>query len=341
MTALKWSLDLMLSFGITSFTDAGTAPDINKAYAALADQGVLKQRVRACTFWRPAAFSGPRGDSAPDLLNTFARDRFKPDCVKLVLDGVPTDGHTAAMVEPYEDATHKDDVRAKGLLMVPAETLKQMVTDLDRRGLTVKFHAAGDAAVRAGLDAIEAARKANGYSGLQHDVGHNSFIQMSDVARGRALGATYEMSPYIWAPGPIIPDIAKAIGPERMKRWIPVKDVIDAGALVVPGSDWPVVPSLNPWPAIETLVTRQVPGGGGTTLGEAERISLKQAFDLFTVNSALQMGNANRTGKLQTGMLADLLVLDRNPFKVAVTDIHNTKVRTTIINGEVVYRAPQ
>jgi predicted amidohydrolase YtcJ len=126
-----------------------------------------------------------------------------------------------------------------------------------------------------------------------------------------------------------------------MKRWIPVKDVIDAGALAVPGSDWPVVPSLNPWPAIETLVTRQVPGGGGETLGAAERITLKQAFDMFTVNSAQQMGHSNITGRLQAGMLADLLVLDRNPFKVPVTDIHNTKVRTTIINGEVVYRAQQ
>jgi predicted amidohydrolase YtcJ len=162
---------------------------------------------------------------------------------------------------------------------------------------------------------------------------------MSDIARGRALGATFEMSPYIWFPNPIIPDIAKAIGPERMKRWIPVKDAIDAGALVVPGSDWPVVPSLNPWVAIETLVTRQKPGGGGEELGAAERITLKEAFDLFTVNSARQMGERNQTGSIEKGMLADVLVLDRNPYKIPVTDIHNTKVRMTIINGEVVYRA--
>src|SRR6185295_5746905 len=134
------------------------------------------------------------------------------------------------------------------------------------------FHAAGDAAVRAGLDAIEAARKANGYSGLHHDVGHNSFVQASDIARARALGATFEMSPYIWYPNPIIPDIRKAVGEERMKRWIPVKEAIDSGALVVAGSDWAVVPSVDPWLAIETLVTRQVPGGGGETLGAAEKI---------------------------------------------------------------------
>jgi predicted amidohydrolase YtcJ len=172
-----------------------------------------------------------------------------------------------------------------------------------------------------------------------HDVGHNSFVQMSDIERGRPLGATFEMSPYIWYPNPIIPDIAKAIGPERMKRWIPVKDAVAAGALVVPGSDWAVVPSVNPWIGLETLVTRQKLGGGGEELGAAEKITLQQAFDLFTVNSAKQMGNRHRTGAIETGLLADVLVLDRNPFKIPVTDIHKVKVRMTLINGEVVYQS--
>jgi predicted amidohydrolase YtcJ len=340
--ALKWALEQMVSQGITSFTDAGTSEPIMQAYATLADQGVLKQRVRGCFMWRPrtSSASAPPGGDPIERLNLYARDRFKPDCIKLVLDGVPTDGHTAAMVESYHDAAHSEEARAKGLLMIPPEPLKAAVVDFDRRGLVVKFHAAGDAAVRAGLDAVEAARKANGFTGLLHDVGHNSFVQMSDIQRGRALGATFEMSPYIWFPNPIIPDIAKAIGPERMKRWIPVKDAIDSGALTVPGSDWPVVPSLNPWVAIETLVTRQKPGGGGETLGEAEKISLQQAFDLFTVNSARQMGNRDKTGSIEKGLLADVLVLDRNPYKIPVTQIHDTKVKMTLINGEIVYRAP-
>jgi predicted amidohydrolase YtcJ len=170
-------------------------------------------------------------------------------------------------------------------------------------------------------------------------VGHNSFMAMSDVRRARSLGATFEMSPYIWFPNPIIGDIQKAVGAERMKRWIPVKDAIDAGALVVPGSDWAVVPSVNPWLAIETLVTRQKPGGGGDALGAVEKITLQQAFDLFTVNSARQMGTADRTGRIAKGLLADVLVLDRNPFKIPVTQIHDTKVTMVIINGEVVLGA--
>jgi predicted amidohydrolase YtcJ len=341
VAALGWSLNYMLSQGITSFTDAGLDDSGLQAYATLADRGTLKQRVRGCMMWRPMAFSAHRAAPADVIAsrNLYARDRFKPDCIKIVLDGVPTDGHTAAMVEDYADvASHPEEARAKGILMVPPAPLKAAVVDFDARGLTVKFHAAGDAAVHAGLDAIEAARQANGFTGILHDVGHNSFVQMSDIARARAIGATFEMSPYIWYPNPIIPDIAKAIGPERMRRWIPVKDAIDSGALVVPGSDWPVVPSVNPWIAIETLVTRQKPGGGGDVLAESEKITLEQAFALFTVNAARQMGNGNRTGSLEKGMLADLLVLDRNPFKIPVTDIHGTQVKMAVINGEVVYR---
>ena len=340
--ALSWSLHQMLAQGITSFTDAAVDESTMQAYATLADQGVLKQRVRACIMWRPMNYSAKQGPppSPIEHRNLYARDRFKPDCIKIFLDGVPTDGHTAAMVQPYADASHPEAARARGLLMVPPETLNAAVTDFDARGFTVKFHAAGDAAVREALDAIAAARKANGFSGLLHDPGHNSFVQMSDIRRARAIGATFEMSPYIWYPNPIIPDISKAIGPERMKRWIPVKDAIDAGALVVPGSDWSVVPSVNPWIAIETLITRRKPGGGGKSLGAAEKITLKQAFDMFTVNSARQKGERNITGTIEKGLLADILVLDRNIFKIPVTQIHKTRVKMVLINGEIVYESP-
>ena len=337
LQALRWSLDQMLSHGITSFTDAVVGEMALQAYARLADQGLLKQRVTACM---TGAFGS--GDAGlPDYLeyrNLYARDRLSPTCVKLLLDGVPTDGHTAAMVEPYADAEGSGE-RDRGLLMMPPDALNALVTRLDALGLTVKMHAAGDAAVRAGLDAIEAAREANGFSGLLHDVAHNSFVQMDDIRRARDIAATFEMSPYIWYPNPIIPDIVKAVGAQRMQRWIPLKDAIDAGALVVPGSDWSVVPSVNPWIAIETLVTRRAPGGTGEALGASQRISLEQAIDLFTVNSARQRNRRHELGTIETGMLADLVVVKRNPFEIPITEVHQTKVLMTLVEGEVLYRA--
>jgi predicted amidohydrolase YtcJ len=340
MEALKWAMGEMLSYGITAYIDAGIGEEGLQAYATLADRGELKQRVQGCIAWRPSFGSASMGTPDPiERRNLYTRDRFNPTCIKIVLDGVPTDGHTAAMVEPYADASQTDSTRARGMLMVPSQALKAAVVDFDAHGLTVKMHAAGDAAVRAGLDAIEAARRANGFTGLLHNVSHNSFVQMSDFQRARELSATFEMSPYIWYPNPIIPDIAKAIGPERMRRWTPVKDAIDSGALVVPGSDWAVVPSVNPWIAIETLVTRKAPGGAGEALGEVEKISLEQALDLFTVNSARLMGDRSRTGSIERGMLADLVVVDRNPFKIPITQVHDVRVKMTVINGEIVYQS--
>ncbi len=340
--ALKAALDLMLSYGITSLTDAALDTSGLEAYATLADRGELKQRVKGCLMWgrnQRVSANTPQTDYIA-MRNLYARERFAPTCIKIFLDGVPTDGHTAGMVAPYADANTKDEARAKGLLMVAPEALQRALIDFDAKGFTVKMHAAGDAAVREGLDAIEAARNANGFSGQLHEVGHNSFVQMSDIRRARAIAATFEMSPYIWFPNPIIPDIAKAVGPERMLRWTPVKDAIDSGALVVAGSDWSVVPSVDPWLAIETLVTRQKPGGGGEVLGAQEKITLAQAVALFTVNAAREMGDRTKVGTLERGMLADLVVLDRNPFKIPVTQIHDTHVKLTMINGDIVYQAP-
>jgi len=107
----------------------------------------------------------------------------------------------------------------------------------------------------------------------------------------------------------------------------------------VPGSDWPVVPGVKPWIGIETLVTRQAPGGVGETLGEAEKITLEQAVDMFTVNAARQVGRSHLTGSLSQGMLADMVVIDRNIFDIPVTEIHDTQVMMTWIEGELVYEA--
>lgn len=330
--ALKWGLDAMLAQGITALDDAAVNEDVAQAYADLADRRDLHQRVRGCLIFSDEGLISRR--------NLYARDRFSPSCIKIFLDGVPTDSHTAAMLEDYQPTPGRDDTgRKNGLLNFPPAQLNAMVTRFDSMGLTVKFHAAGDAAVREGIDAIAAARKANGFSGLLHDTGHNSFVNMSDIQRARDLGAAMEFSPYIWFESPIIDDIKVAVGPELMKRWIPVKDALDAGVLSVPGSDWSVVPTVNPWIAIETLVTRQVPGGVGEPLGAEERISLKQAIDMYTINSARQRYEADRLGTIETGKLADLVVIDRNIFDVPITTVHATKVLLTIINGEVVYDA--
>ncbi len=341
-TSLKAALDEMIAVGITSYTEAAigfvAGPERElEAYAQLADAGGIPQHAQVCISWAP---DSPESEWAIAHRNLYTRPNVSPSCVKIFLDGVPTDSHTAAMLEPYADtvAGRNDRASRYGLLLVKQDVLNEAVTRFDRMGLTVKFHAAGDAAVHAGLDAIAAARKANGFGPRMHNVGHCTFVAPADIARARGIGATFEVSPYLWAPTPINDSITAAVGPKLIQRVWPVREMLEAGALVVPGSDWSVVPSVNPWPAIETLVTRKDPGGAPGSFGASEAITLPQAMELFTVNAARQEGTADRLGRIEPGMQADLAVLDRNPYEIPVTEVHGTRVLMTLVGGEVVYQ---
>jgi predicted amidohydrolase YtcJ len=108
-------------------------------------------------------------------------------------------------------------------------------------------------------------------------------------------------------------------------------------ALVVAGSDWSVVPSVNPWIGIETMITREKPGGSAETFGQSQAVTIEEAIEIFTINAARQEGMADRVGRIAVGMLADIIVVDRNPFEVSPYEIHQVVVEQTIINGEVVF----
>jgi len=341
--ALTLSSNQMLSYGITAFTDAGVLlPDAGVMSAMSAD-GTLKQRVRGCMRWMPLAGSDPvaNGEAMIARRAFYSQPRFKLDCVKIVLDGVPTESRTALMIDPYLASHHGHGGEStRGIAMLSPEILNPAVTRFDREGLVIKFHTAGDGAVREAIEAVAAARKANGWGGPAHDVGHNSFVDPADIDRVRDLDMTWEFSPYIWYPTPIAAqDIRGVVGDERMKRWIPIRDAVESHALVVAGSDWSVVPSVNPWLAIETMVTRQMPGGSKETLGEGQKISLEEALRIFTENAAMHMGLRDKVGSIAPGMRADMIVVERNPFKVPITEVHKTRVLMTFIDGEKVYDA--
>jgi predicted amidohydrolase YtcJ len=339
MEAVNHALRTLLSFGVTSLTDAVVTVPIMRAYDSLADQHLLKTRVIGCMVYGRDV--GVPGGFEEILKNrrTYARRRFAPICVKIFMDGVPTDSHTAALLDPYApepDGHIKSPER--GLLIIQPAELNPLVTRVDKLGLAVKFHSVGDLASRTALDAISVARRVNGPDGPKHVVGHLTFIQPSDLARAKALGATLEFSPYLWFPSPINDDIIRAVGAERIKRVWPVREGIDSGALVIVGSDWSIVPSPSPWLAMETLVTRRKPDSpDGPSFGPAEAISLDEAIRLFTVNAAKQTGNSKTLGSIERGKSADLIVLDRNPLKIPVTELHAVQVLQTYIEGEKVF----
>jgi predicted amidohydrolase YtcJ len=335
-SGITWALDQFLAVGVTSVTDANTSLPALQAYVGLADTGRLKARVRPCLLWEPTA------DAVDSLLDGgYARELVDARCVKIFVDGETATGRTASLLEPYQpaDGSTSDD---RGHLTLSPEMLTVAVTRFDAAGLTMKFHTWGDGAVDAALTAVEAARSANGFSGIRHEVGHVMLARAEDILRAKESGAILEFSPSIWVP-PAMPIVGKDIGEPRMARAWPVHDALVAGTPAVAGTDWPAGPPgpYSPWSAIETLVTRLVPGlETGEPFAPSQRVTLEQAIALFTTYPAAHSSAADAPGIIAPGRKADLVVLDRNPFEIPITEINLTKAVITIVGGRVVYETP-
>ncbi|MFM9935730.1 MAG: amidohydrolase [Novosphingobium sp.] len=332
-------ITMLAGFGVVGYVEAMAYRDDLKVYAALADKGVLKQRVQACIAFSESGRPNPEFERTLADRKQFARPTFNAECVKVFADGVPTESHTGAMLEDYQAG--QPNAPARGLLLFDPAAMAVNVTRWDKMGVTVMFHAAGDRAVRAALDAIAAARGANGKGGPIHQVGHSTFVDPADMPRFKALNTAVEYSPYLWDPQPINDDITAAVGSRRIDRVWPIREGFEAGALVIAGSDWAVVPSPNPWIGIETAVTRRNPGGGARSYGLKEAITLPQALTMFTIDAARRMGMGDKAGSLERGKLADFIVVDRDPFAIPVTAIHETHVLETWIGGQQVFKRPQ
>lgn len=337
---LAAALQVLLAQGVTMINDALVLPDAIAAYDDLADRGELHQQVMACMGYNQTLFPFTREEFERMVASRadHARPGFNPNCVKVFMDGTPTAAHTAAMQEPYLYSEMGSP--PKGEMQVAADELTARLIEWDRMGLMVKLHSAGDDAVRLALDAIDAARKANGKCGPRHMIAHSTFITKADLQRARAANVTLEFSPYVWFPQPTIDEIERGLGPERMARAWPIRESLDLGILSVAGSDWPVVPNPNPWLAIEAAVTRQAPGGSAATLAPTEAISLNEAIDMFTIDAARAIGVSQTRGSIAKGKAADFIVLDRDIFSIAPTEIHGVKVLHVVTDGTERLTAP-
>jgi hypothetical protein len=335
--AIRWAVAQGNALGITAMKDALADGHAVKAYAALDRAGKLDLRVATSRPWR-ATWTESDADEAHNLEH-WADDQtphVRTGFAKIFVDGIPPT-RTAAMLEPYlPDPKHPAGF--KGELQHSPADLDAALVRLDALGLTVKMHATGDAALRAGLDAIAAARKANGDSGLRHEIAHAELASPSDIPRFVELNAIAELSPILWYPTPLVQVMAEVIGRERANRFWPIKTMLDAGVLMVYGSDWPsVVPSASPWPGIEAMVTRRDPYGVEPgALAPEQAIGLADAIAIFTRNGAVAMRLEKDTGSIEVGKSADLIVLDRNLFEIPPEQIGDTQVLETVFEGRLV-----
>lgn len=333
--AMRWSLETIAKYGVTTIRDALTTSREMEVYQAFSAQKSLPIRVKTSLSWKSAWANSHEEELA--LIadrRSLEKGLIATDFAKIMLDGVPI-SYTSALLEPYAPSEAFGDEHL-GELMHDPQQLKEDVTWLDQQGITVKIHATGDRAARVALDAIEAARKANGDSGLIHEISHAETIHRDDLPRFNELNVAAEMCPILWYPIPGL-DFSKWLGDgERQKVW-PIKTMGDSGALVIYGSDWPVVPTPNPWPGIESMVTRSDPSAKEIKPDWPEQaVSLKTALQIFTLNGAIANKVGDSSGSLEVGKDADFIILDRNLFDIPITDVGETQMLMSVVGGTVI-----
>jgi len=334
---LRYAIGYLHSLGITAMLEADVSIDPHDPIQALAtyrrfaDSGELQMHTEVSLAWQD-----DRGlEQIPDLIR--ARDRYTGgllhcNTVKFFLDGV-IEPSTAALLQDYSDQPGY-----KGTLQVAPEILNEAVARLDAEGFQVHMHVIGDAAVRAGLDAIQFAFERNGPTNGRHHLAHVELVDPEDIRRFGQLNVTANFSP-LWAfdEDYIAKLTLKKVGPERY-RWIyPINSILQAGGRIAFGSDWSVS-SPDPLLGIETAITRVDPLNGDTPVFlPQERITLQQAVAAATINAAYVNHLDDRTGSIEVGKLGDLVILDTNLFQIEPSAISDAKVVTTLFGGRVVY----
>jgi predicted amidohydrolase YtcJ len=338
------------SLGITAWQDAivgtySTIQDGYDVYRTAAERGGLTARVVGSLWWE----RGRGLEQLPHLLERragAAEGRFRATTVKIMADGV-CENFTAAMLQPYlRPDLGKAEEGGSGIAFFEPEELAEAAVALDREGFQIHVHVIGDRAARTALDAIEAARRANGPNDLRHHLAHIQVVDPDDVPRFRALGVTANAQPLWAALEPQMTELTiPFLGPERSACQYPFRSLLRSGATMAFGSDWPVS-SPNPLWEMHVAVNRQLPssypygGVGAEPFLPDERIDLPEAIAAFTMGSAFVNHLDEVTGSIEVGKLADLVVLDRDLFEHPTSEICDARALLTMVGGRKVFEAP-
>jgi len=321
-------------FGITAITDADVGDETLEAYAELSRRGELSARVTVALASEVDAPVAEEVERLKTIRDHYRRlPRLRVNTVKLYTDGV-IEARTAALLAPYLD--RPGDV---GPLVYQPDDLTSRVVALDREGFQIHFHAIGDRAIRVSLDAIAAARRANGGRDRRPVLAHIELFDPSDIPRFRMLGAIASFQPY-WAQADgYIRDLTiPALGTARSRWLYPIQSVLNSGAVVAGGSDWSVS-SLNPLDAVEVAMTRRsARDPAGPAWIPEERANLPMMLAAYTINAAYATFRERESGSLKVGKQADLIVVDRDLFSVPAQSLSESRVLLTLLDGREVWR---
>lgn len=331
---VRYGQKLCNRHGITGVLDAMVFERHMRVYKALDAAGELCVRICATA----KVFPEEKTADALGRLEALRRDWRSPmaqvHSAKFFLDGV-LENRSAVMIADYSDA---DGGNAP--LMFDRGHLEELFVAFDAARFQIHIHVIGDGATRAAFDCLEAARKANGAWPSLHQLAHVQMIDPADIPRFRQLGAVANIQP-LWARNePSVTDVAMPMVGERGRWMYPWRSIIETGAPYAVSSDWGVS-TLNPFPIMQTAVTRQPPekGRDHPVFQPQERMTVADVVRGYTVNAAAAAWRGEETGSLTPGKFADLILLDRDIFAIDPYDIAGTQVDLTLLGGREVHRS--
>jgi len=324
--------DALLAHGLVGVHTMGMSPEVASIYEELAAEGRLRLRVIGY-LWANDGLSEAAAARYPRPEDADPSEGLRIIGCKLMMDGA-LGSRGAALLAPYEDAPEQ-----AGLPRMSPEAFQARVDAVADAGLQPATHAIGDRANRIVLDAY--ARRAErdpGFARLRPRIEHAQVVAPEDWERFAAQGVVPSMQPthatsdMRWAEARLGPE--RVLGAYAWRRLAP-----DVGALAF-GSDFPVE-SPSPLEGLYAARTRQdregAPEGGWQP---DQRLDAREALAAFTIGVARAAREERLRGKLLPGYFCDMTVLDVDPIECEPADLLSARVRMTVIDGEVVHRAP-
>ena len=321
--AIKVAIENLVAEGLTGVHDAGVDLTNVEVYLSMADTDELDMRIYAML-----SGAGDVLDAVGRPLRGQGHDRLDIAAVKLYGDGA-LGSRGAALLEPYSD-----DAENRGLPFWTQAELDAFVAKANTMGFQVGIHAIGDRGNRMALDAFASAQ-GNEISLLRNRVEHAQIIALDDIPRFAALGVIASMQPTH-----ATSDMNMAedrIGPERIRGGYAWRRLLDSGAVIASGSDFPVELS-NPFHGLYAAISRQdrhgQPAGGWHPDQALSRI---EALHSFTLAAAYAAHQEDRLGSLEPGKWADFIIIDRDYFEIPVNEIDDIRVLQTWVGGKKVF----
>ena len=328
---LKAYMDAAAPLGITSLVDVQPYFGANlgklDTYRKMEEDGELTVRIHAA-----ADLFGDLELTARAAARCTG-DKVRANLLKQFVDGVPIT-HTALMLEEYTDAPGN-----KGFQLCELDRIEEGIMEGHRLELSVKIHAIGDRAIRFTLDCFERAIRTYGKNKARHAIEHVETVTPEDIPRFGELGIVPSVQPEHVG---LLPtwegeEYRFVLGEERAGRTWPFKSLLKATGVLAIGSDCPVVDN-NPFYEVHRGITRVhddgLPEGGWNP---TEKLTVAEVLKGYTYGSAYGVSREEELGTLEPGKLADVIILDRDLFRVRPEEVRTAQVDLTIMDGAIIY----